>query len=185
MRLEHMLGKAKHISGLYTMLDSALSTAKVINLQGSDEETVLARLLQDIGCFCQPVEEWSGNNQASYQLFDAAGKPTIVDYGRLGADYLRMLKLSKKICELVEPDILAMRHLMTIEPEHLQIYKDSPLISIWSVPLSDEEMGKYEADPLFKDKLQLRTWKAGIYTINDDSPALSTYREMAIRNMTI
>ncbi|KAJ2740224.1 hypothetical protein GGI19_007173, partial [Coemansia pectinata] len=106
--------------------NQALRVAQRAKNEGADDETIVAALLQDIGHFCPPPEEWSdnpGKTQASYQLYDAAANYTSVDYGRLGADYLRMLRFSNKTCELVESRTLAKRYLMSVDFSYLNYLK--------------------------------------------------------------
>ncbi|KAJ2037050.1 hypothetical protein GGI03_003244 [Coemansia sp. RSA 2337] len=167
------LERAKNVDvtiGLTTLLDSALVVANVAKHMSADEETILAALLQDIGLFCPPPENWSDNPSQSAS--------------DIGADYLRKFGFPKKTCELIKSEILVKRYIVTTDFVYFKVFKDSPLAGKWIAPLSPEEMSELEKDPLFHQKVQIRKWKAGIWN-PELPPPLDTYRDMAIRNIQI
>ncbi|KAJ2750127.1 hypothetical protein GGI19_005286 [Coemansia pectinata] len=168
----------------------ALQAAHRAKNEGADEETIVAALLQDIGRFCPPPEEWSdnpGKTQASYQLYDAATNYTSVDYGRLGADYLRMLRFPTKTCELVESYTMAKRYLMSVDFTYLDYLKETNSLPLdfHGKQLSSDEMSEFEKDPLFHQKVQLRKWSSIVESSGDNPPSFDTYFDMAVRIMPI
>ncbi|KAJ2042990.1 hypothetical protein GGI03_000957 [Coemansia sp. RSA 2337] len=196
-------GKKEHVGGKVTRLDHALQVAQLAKNEDADDETILAALLYDIGHLIR-LQEKSSLSSYSYDPLDrlvasarnthaidhgriGAKSMSAVDYGRIGGEYLRQLGFPKKTCELIESDVMARRYILTVDPQRLitpavvsvvhEMYRASPL--------SPTEMREFEKDPLFKQKVQMRRWNYFIKVSEDDPAPLDTYREMAIRVMSV
>ena len=92
-------GQDIHYGEDVTQLEHALQCAKLAVDAGSDEETILAALLHDIGHLPAP------------DGFGQMGDVGVVDHETIGANYLRQVGFSEKIAQLVESHVAAKRYL--------------------------------------------------------------------------
>lgn len=169
-----MLTKGKHVSygEDISQLEHALQCAKLATDPHSDEEVILAALLHDIGHVCAPEAERMGDLGA-------------VDHEALGAEYLRQHGFSERVAELVQSHVQAKRYLTFKNPHyHAQLSEASKRTLIHQGgPMKAEECAAFEMDPLFKEKLRLRSWDEQGKLVNVTIPPLSTYRPLLIRHL--
>ncbi|KAJ2010161.1 hypothetical protein GGI06_005052 [Coemansia sp. S85] len=171
--------KKNYMGEKITQLDHALQAAQLAKKDGADEETILAALLHDIGHLCP--------------LADACHKPEtttdigVVDHDKAGAQYLRKLGFPKKTCELIESHVLAKRYLSAKDPAyHAGLSTASKQsLKLQGGPFTPTEMRDFEKDPLFKQKVQIRKWDDAAKVTGAKSPALDTYRDMAIKALKL
>ncbi|KAJ2744739.1 hypothetical protein GGI20_002708 [Coemansia sp. BCRC 34301] len=182
--------KTSYMGEKVSQLEHALQAAHHAKKDGADEETILAALLHDIGHLCPAKEqccETRGKNWAAFHSTEATMDVGVVDHDKVGAEYLRQLGFPKKTCELIESHVLAKRYLSAIDPSyHMDLSSASKQsLKLQGGPFTTAEMRAFEKDPLFKQKVQIRKWEDAAKVPGAKSPALDTYRDMAIRNLKL
>ncbi|KAJ1665543.1 hypothetical protein EV178_003048 [Coemansia sp. RSA 1646] len=174
----------------------ALQAALYATQANADDETVLAALLHDIGQFCSAkemkrmiVEELddTGSIGLSKDADDKGAEQSvgIVGHERLGAEYLRKLGFSQKVCELVESHVVAKRYLTAVDQQYYEDLSNASKLSLkfQGGSFSPEDAAAFEKDPLFKEKVQLRKWDDASKVVDLQTPDLETYRVMAINHL--
>lgn len=132
-----------------TQLEHALQCAQLAEKAGADRETVVAAFLHDIGHLL-PAEESKG-------YMDGYGT---VDHERLGADYLRARGFSEKVAQLIEHHVNAKRYLVYKNPDYFARLSEASLktLEFQGGPMSTDEAARFEANPYFRQILQVRGW---------------------------
>ncbi|KAJ2757204.1 hypothetical protein GGI19_000254 [Coemansia pectinata] len=182
-------GKKEYIAGRLTRLDQALQAAQMAKNGGADEETILAALFCNIGCYIPPAEEWSdarGMERIKITAVDMYGNDHIIDISFNGGEYLRQLGFPNKTCVLVESNVITKRYILaTDHTRSVFIYDVLTPMDPWVV--SPDQISKFKDDVLFQYKIQLLKWEIAAADTIDIKPAaaLDTYRDMAIRNIQI
>ncbi|KAJ2752941.1 hypothetical protein GGI19_003479 [Coemansia pectinata] len=173
--------KKQHIDGKMTQLDQALHVAQLAKKDGVDPETVLAALFQDIGHVCPPPE---GSTETVDEDEDAS---SAFDYRMHGANYLRSLGFPKKMCELVESDVMGRRYMAAIIPMYEESLSSTSKesLKLQGGSLSSTEAREFEKDPLFKEKVKLVQWNDAAKVTEDKPSALDTYRGIAFGTLAM
>ncbi|KAJ1863514.1 hypothetical protein LPJ73_000504 [Coemansia sp. RSA 2703] len=183
--------KQGYIGENISQLEHALQAALRAVESQADDETVLAALLHDIGQFCSPSElhrmlvEDFGQETSHTASGSGPVSVGVVGHEKLGGDYLRKVGFSKKVCELVESHVVAKRYLTAVYPEYYAGLSNASKQSLkfQGGPFTPEEVMAFRADPLFEQKVQLRTWDDASKIVNFKTPGLEAYRDMAIRHL--
>ncbi|KAJ2826417.1 hypothetical protein IWW50_002368 [Coemansia erecta] len=156
--------------------------ADKVDQEAADNEMVLAALLHDIGQFCSAKE-------LRRMLVEDIGSEDLdvgaVSHERLGAEYLRKIGFSGKVCELVESHVAAKCYLTATEPEYYEGLSKASKLSLkcQGGPFTPKEVKAFECDPLFKQKVQLRKWDDAAKVVGLVTPGLDAYRGMAIQHL--
>ncbi len=141
--LESAKGKS-YFGEPVTQLEHALQCAQLARDAQADRDTILAALLHDIGHISQPqTSEVGADNHES-----------------AGASYLRERGFSESLVALAEGHVAAKRYLTATNPSY---YAELSATSKQSLarqggPMMPEEIAAFQSDPLFKEKLRLRSW---------------------------
>ncbi|KAB7730195.1 HD domain-containing protein [Rudanella paleaurantiibacter] len=149
-----------------TQLEHALQCAALAERAGSDNDTVVAAFLHDIGHLL-PVE-------SAEAYMDGYGT---VDHERLGADHLRALGFSEKTAVLIENHVNAKRYLVTKFPEYDARLSDASrqTLAFQGGPMSADEMVAFEANPYFHEILALRRWDEEAKEVGFETPSPDYY----------
>lgn len=163
-----------------SQLEHAFQAAHQAVQDKTDQETILAALLHDIGHLC-PAKERKQMLVAS----NNNGSVGVMEHERVGAEYLKHLGFSQKLCELVESHVIAKRYLTAVDPEYLEGLSDASKMSLrfQGGPFSIEQVKALESDPLFSEKVKLRRWDDAAKLVGLETPSLGFYREMAIDHL--
>ncbi|CAO3639814.1 unnamed protein product [Mucor hiemalis] len=152
--------KQDYIGEKISQLEHSLQAAASAQNANADEETILAALLHDIGQFATSANQ-------KQMLCDASAitdlDPTALDvegHERIGAEYLRNLGFSEKVCQLVESHVPVKRYLTGKHPEYYNGLSAASKLSLkyQGGPYTEEQVLQFEQDPLFKLKVQVRQW---------------------------
>lgn len=131
-----------------SQLEHALQCAYFATNAGASSESILAALFHDIGHLCAPqgADEMEGLG--------------IVRHEDIGANYLQKLGFSITVCELVRGHVQAKRFLTWKNPSYLEKLSSASRRTLdhQGGPMSEAEALAFEQDPLFKDKLRVRSW---------------------------
>jgi phosphonate degradation associated HDIG domain protein len=129
-----------------TQLEHALQAAQLARDAGASEEAVVAALLHDIGHLVD-----------TGRLHERLG---VIDHDRAGAEYLQARGFPARIVSLVEGHVDAKRYLVATNAAYAARLSPSSVatLALQGGPMSAEEAAAFERDPLFREKLRLRSW---------------------------
>ncbi|KAI8322324.1 hypothetical protein GQ54DRAFT_260169 [Martensiomyces pterosporus] len=169
--------KQGYIGENISQLEHALQAALRATEAGADEETILAALLHDIGQFC-PAKELQ-------RMLDGSTNVGVMGHEKLGAEYLRKIGFSEKVCELVESHVVGKRYLTSVDPAYYEGLSSASKLSLkfQGGPFSLDDARRFEKDPLFEQKVQLRKWDDASKIVDFKTPDLQSYKPMAIRHL--
>lgn len=150
-----------------TQLEHALQCAYFASKATDDAEAIVAALLHDIGHLCEPDAE-------------PMGDVGVVDHEGIGAKYLAELGFSQKVSELVGAHVIAKRYLVATNPNYDLSEASAETLRYQGGPMNAEEVAAFESDPLYKDKLRMRSWDEMGKEIDFEVPELESYRGMVL-----
>lgn len=133
-----------------TQLQHALQAANLAKANGCDDETILAAFLHDIGHLC--IEE-----SDEHQVMDSYG---VVDHETLGANFLRKMGFSNKVCRLIASHVNAKRYLTYKYPDYYDQLSEASkrTLEFQGGMMTKEEASHFQEDKHFDIYIQLRKW---------------------------
>lgn len=151
-----------------SQLEHALQCAQSARNAGADDETIIAALFHDVGHLCI-----SCNNQ----LMGSYGK---AGHEKIGADYVLKHGFSDKVAALIDGHVQAKRYLTYKDPNYYHQLSPASVktLEYQGGPMSQEEAERFERDPLFEKKLEMRRWDEAAKIIGADVASLESYKEM-------
>ncbi|KZT54296.1 hypothetical protein CALCODRAFT_557043 [Calocera cornea HHB12733] len=180
--LFHLLisqGDADYIGEKVSQLQHCLQAAHLAQSAGSDEETILAALLHDIGQFLP--------EDAAEAMMTEQGSVGRQGHEQLGATYLAELGFSRKVCDLVGAHVVAKRYLTAIDKSYYDGLSDASRMSLrfQGGPFTSPEVEDFERDPIFPAKVALRKWDDQAKVVGLVVPEVDAYRPMALRHLLL
>lgn len=171
--LLHASAQTDYVGEAVSQLEHALQCAQLAADAGGDDETVLAALLHDIGHIC------AGESAAR---MDELG---VVDHEAIGGEFLRRRGFSRRVVALVQGHVEAKRYLTFKHPTYRERLSDASRGTLMHQggPMTADEAGAFERDPLFEQKLRLRSWDEQGKRTDRNVPPLDTYREALVRHL--
>jgi phosphonate degradation associated HDIG domain protein len=166
-------GSATYYGEDVTQLEHALQCAKLASDAHSDEETIMAALLHDIGHICAP--------QAAHMENDIG----VVDHEGIGADFLRARGFAEKVAQLVQSHVDAKRYLTATNPAYAARLSPASVETLkhQGGPMTEAEAAAFAHDPLFREKLRMRQWDEQGKVPGWGVPPLDSYRAMVERHL--
>ncbi|MEI8365440.1 MAG: HD domain-containing protein [Parachlamydiaceae bacterium] len=164
-----------YIGESVSQLAHALQCAQLAVESGADDETVLAALFHDIGHLCADADERAERNTYG-----------VMNHDMIGADFLRQCGMSEKVCQLVLGHVEAKRYLTAIDPEYRTHLSDASKMTLIAQGdgMRPEEVIAFEQDPLFDEKILMRTWDEAAKVVDLAVPDLNTYRPLLFDHLT-
>lgn len=140
-------GESDYIGELVTQVEHMDQAALIAEEMGCDKETVAAAFLHDIG----HLIEIDDPNKSM-------GGYGVHQHEKVGADLLRGLGMSEKVCRLVELHIDAKRYLVSKDENYFNTLSEASRVTLGyqGGKMSDEELLEFEQDPLFDLALTIR-----------------------------
>ena len=172
MELLATAGQSAYFGEPVTQLEHALQCAQLARDAGGDEEMIIAALLHDIGHLLDD----EGLRD------DAVG---VIDHDAVGARYLRERGFSEKVAQLVSGHVAAKRYLTLTNPSYFARLSAASVatLQLQGGPMTAEEAAVFGRDPLFEQKLRLRSWdEQGKLTGWAVAP-LSSYRDLLVAHL--
>ena len=142
-------GADEYIGEPVSQLEHMSQAAAFALAEGADDEVVLAAFFHDIGHLL------AGRlHTPSMNGFGA------VDHEQLGADYLKSMGFSNRICSLIKNHVQAKRFLILTRPGY---YEKLSLASLKTLAfqggmMTESEAERFRSDPWFKEHIRLRIW---------------------------
>jgi phosphonate degradation associated HDIG domain protein len=133
-----------------TQLQHAIQAANLAKDSGSDEETILAAFLHDIGHLCIDESE-------EHHVMDSYG---VVDHETLGANFLSKMGFSNKVCGLIASHVNAKRYLTYMHPEYYDQLSEASkhTLEFQGGKMTEDEAKHFQEDIHFECYIQLRKW---------------------------
>ena len=118
-----------------------------------DHEIIIGAFLHDIG---QLLVLSSEELQKKYRV----NKFGVEDHEHIGAEYLKKLGFSDKICSIVRNHVSGKRYLCAVDPEYYDKLSEASKTTLIEQggPFNEEEIKKYKEDPNWKIYVKMRIW---------------------------
>jgi phosphonate degradation associated HDIG domain protein len=167
-------GGSEYAGEKVTQLEHMVQAAQLAEMQGYDEEVVLAAFLHDIGHICETAH---GDNEM--------GGYGIKDHEEAGAEFLRRNGFSERLITLVQSHVEAKRYLTYKYPGYYDQLSEASkkTLEYQGGRMSEAEAGDYEKQPLFDLIIQMRRWDDDAKLLERPVPDLEKYRQMIIRHL--
>lgn len=142
-------GADEYIGEPVSQLEHMSQAAAFAIGEGADDEVILAAFFHDIGhLLAGRVQVGSMNGYGA------------IDHELLGADYLKSLGFSNRICSLIKNHVQAKRYLTLTCPGY---YEKLSLASLKTLAfqggrMTESEAERFKSDPWFEEHIRLRIW---------------------------
>lgn len=145
---------------------------------GTDEPLVLAALFHDIGHLAV------GGGEGL--VAEMPGGLGVSEHEKIGAEWLRRIGFSERVCKLVELHVQAKRYRVSRDPKYLERLSSASLktLKLQGGPMNPEEAAEFEASPYYAGALLLRSADERAKVPGLPVPPLSHYRGLMRRNLT-
>ena len=154
-----------YIGESVSQLEHALQSAHFARQSGANDELVLAALMHDIGHLLDPEAP----------TMEGLG---VIEHERHGAEFLCAHGFSDTVARLVEGHVQAKRYLTYAKPAYAERLSEASRGTLaWQGgPMDAQEASAFEADPLFKATLALRTFDERAKEVDLEVADLESYR---------
>lgn len=175
-------GHADYIGESVSMLEHALQAANCAQLAKSSEEEILAALFHDIGHLIG-MEAISGGDRTQYKQMNGCG---IMNHENIGAEFLRKAGFSRGVVEICRGHVNAKRYLCYKNPGYLEKLSDASKVTLGfqGGPMTASEAKDFEDNPYHLSILRMRSFDEAAKVQGKKVPALDSYRQMMIRNIS-
>jgi 2-amino-1-hydroxyethylphosphonate dioxygenase (glycine-forming) len=172
LELLETAGQSAYFGEPVTQLEHALQCAQLARNAGSDEETVIAALLHDIG----HLREEEGLHH---------GAVGVIDHDSVGARYLREQGFSDRVAQLVSGHVDAKRYLTLTNPSYFARLSPASVatLQLQGGPMTAQEAAAFDHDPLFDQKLRLRSWDEQGKISGWAVAPLASYRDLLVAHL--
>ena len=167
-------GGEDYIGEPVSQLEHMSQAAALAQMEGYDDEVILAAFFHDIGHLCA-----SGNEAES---MDGFGN---IDHERLGADYLRERGFSERLATLVEGHVIAKRYLTYKNPAYynkLSVASKATL-EFQGGRMSENEAVLFEENPDAELIVRLRYWDDKAKEINVSVDNIDYLKKLTINHL--
>ena len=164
-----------------SQLNHALQCAKFAQDAGYDNEVIIACLFHDIGHIS------SNNKYMHSNTLNMKNESTkslgIVNHEKVGANFLRELGFSDRLCSFVENHINTKRYLTSIKPEYFNKLSPASIktLSLQGGPMNSTEAKAYEQIHELFIHLKIREWDDKAKQKNMKVYPLESYKELALK----
>jgi len=173
LELLETAGQSAYFGEPVTQLEHALQCAQLARGAGSDEELIIAALLHDIGHLLDEGGE----------RVDAIG---VIDHDAAGARYLREQGFSDRVAQLVSGHVAAKRYLTLTNASYFARLSPASVatLQLQGGPMTEAEAAVFGRDPLFEQKLRLRSWDEQGKLAGWPVAPLSSYRDLLVAHLS-
>lgn len=184
MTIEHLLDElfdlyAEHGTSLYagekiSQLEHMCQAAQLAMKEGCDDEVVLAAFMHDIGHLL-PVHD-------EHESMDGYGT---IDHEKVGADYLRRVGFSERLCRLIASHVDAKRYLTWKDADYYNRLSEASkrTLDFQGGQMSPEEAARFESDPLFELYIKMRQWDEAAKVEHLPLTDMQVFRKMAAKHL--
>lgn len=153
-----------------SQLEHALQCAQLAKNDNADEERIAAALMHDIGHLIQEGNDEDMNGYGA------------THHEKIGAQYALEHGFSTKVAELIKGHVDAKRYLTYTNPGYYEKLSDASkeTLKTQGGPMSPQEAHVFERDPLFEQKLIMRTWDEQAKRIGWLVSPIEDYKEILL-----
>ncbi|KAL1850000.1 hypothetical protein Plec18170_007096 [Paecilomyces lecythidis] len=177
-------GQGDYIGESISQLEHSLQAASQARDSGADDELILAALLHDIGQII-PLEQ---SKEVRMKLDNSTQNVGRVGHETIGAEYLRTLGFSDKVCRLVGSHVAAKRYLTAVDRSYHDSLSSASQKSLQfqGGPFRGAELQAFMEDPLRDQMVALRLWddRAKVEGIEDTTPRAMAYLDMMANHLS-
>ncbi|KAL1868373.1 hypothetical protein Plec18167_008299 [Paecilomyces lecythidis] len=177
-------GQGDYIGESISQLEHSLQAASQARDSGADDELILAALLHDIGQII-PLEQ---SKEVKMKLDNSTQNVGRVGHETIGAEYLRTLGFSDKVCRLVGSHVAAKRYLTAVDRSYHDSLSSASQKSLQfqGGPFRGAELQAFMEDPLQDQMVALRLWddRAKVEGIEDTTPRAMAYLDMMANHLS-
>lgn len=168
--LENSAGSAYYGEPV-TQLEHALQCGQLARDAGASDELVAASLLHDIGHMLE------GEDAERHEEIG------VINHDDIGAEYLLERGFPARIAELVRGHVDAKRYLTATNPNYAGKLSEASTttLALQGGPMTGEEVVEFQSDPLFTEKLRLRSWDEQAKKVGWEVSPLESYRETMLK----
>ena len=162
IKLYKLHGDSEYFGEVVSKTTHMIQTAVAAQNNNEPDYLVLACLLHDIGHFLEP---------------DNMNGLGVIEHRKVGADFLRSLKMNEKVCCLVENHVLAKKYLVSKYDDYYNKLSDASkqILKFQGGKMTPDEMKLFENDSNFNDSLKVRNYDDIGKNINTTIPKLETF----------
>lgn len=167
-------GAEEYAGEKVSQLEHMVQAAQLAMEGGFDDEVVLAAFLHDVGHLL-PIHDES----------EAMGGYGMMDHEKVGADHLRKLGFSDRLCKLIASHVNAKRYLTWKYPDYYNELSDASkkTLEYQGGRMKDAEAKAFEADPLFDLYIRMRRWDEAAKIENKPVPDINIFKEKALQHL--
>lgn len=169
-------GAEEYAGEKVSQLEHMCQAAQFAMEEGYDDEVVLAAFLHDVGHLL-PIHDES-------ESMDGYG---MMDHEKVGADYLRRLGFSERMCRLIASHVNAKRYLTWKYPEYYEQLSGASkkTLEFQGGRMEEPEAKNFEADSLFDLYIKMRRWDEAAKVEHQALPDIKLFREKAYRHLAL
>jgi len=170
--LYSMHGAEEYAGEKVSQLEHMCQAAMFAIQEGYDDEIILAAFMHDLGHL---LPEQRGT----------MGDYGIIDHEKLGADYLRRLGFSDRLCRLIASHVNAKRYLTWKDRVYYDQLSEASkkTLEYQGGSMQDAEAKQFESDPLFDLYIKMRRWDEAAKLEHQPVPDLELFRIKAIQHL--
>lgn len=181
-------GQGDYIGEPISQLEHSLQAAHLARMSNSDDETVLAALLHDIGQFlpAPDVRSIAHDVQSMKSSSESSdGGVGRVGHELIGQQYLLRLGFSEKVSSLVGSHVAAKRYLCAVDSGYHDTLSDASKKSLLfqGGPMTGDELEEWSAKPWCQEMCRLRKWDDGAKIVGLEVEPAEAYRRMMERHL--
>lgn len=167
-------GNEDYIGEPVSQLEHMSQAAKLAQLEGYDNEVVLAAFFHDIGHLCAATDE-AGS-------MDGMGN---IDHEQIGADYLLERGFSARLAKLVSGHVTAKRYLTYKDSQYYEKLSPASRITLGfqGGPMDATEALLFEQDPDLQIILCMRFWDDEAKLIDIPIDNLQELKDLALQHL--
>ena len=167
-------GAAEYAGEKVSQLEHMCQAAQFAMQEGYDDEVVLAAFMHDLGHLL-PVHDES-------ESMDGYG---MMDHEKVGAQYLRRVGFSDRMCKLIASHVNAKRYLTYKYPEYYNQLSGASkkTLEYQGGRMEEAEAKQFEADPLFDLYIKMRRWDEAAKVEHQPMPDINMFRLKAIEHL--
>jgi phosphonate degradation associated HDIG domain protein len=167
-------GAEEYAGEKVSQLEHMCQAAEFAMEEGFDDEVVLAAFMHDVGHLL-PIDDAS-------ESMDGYG---MMDHEKVGADYLRKVGFSDRMCRLIASHVNAKRYLTYKYPGYYDQLSaaSKKTLEYQGGRMQKEEAENFEADPLFSLYIKMRRWDEAAKVEHQPVADINLFRVKAIAHL--
>jgi phosphonate degradation associated HDIG domain protein len=167
-------GAEEYAGEKVSQLEHMSQAAQLAMDEGYDDEVILAAFLHDVGHLLPIHDESESMN--GYGM---------MDHEKVGAEYLRRVGFSERLCKLIASHVNAKRYLTFKDPEYYNQLSEASkkTLEYQGGRMKEAEAMQFEADPLFDLYIKMRRWDEAAKVEQQPLQGIDLFREKAIAHL--